>query len=72
MKIDVDYNEESFKIDGETVKGISRRTDFDGTLVKSLTNHWSAGLMTEIASSTYSNKDCHRIVVKNRKIYILV
>jgi hypothetical protein len=53
----VDYNEESYEIDDETVKGISRRTDFDGNFVKSLTEHWSTGLLTEVSSSTYSNKD---------------
>ncbi len=53
----LDYYEESYKIDNETVKGISRRVDFDGTIVKSLTDHWSAGIMSEIASSTFSNTD---------------
>jgi len=53
----IGYHEESYKIDGKLVKGISMRNDFDGTVVKSLTNHLSAGLMSGIASSTYSNND---------------
>ncbi len=53
----LDYHEESYKIDNETMKGVSRRVDFDGTIVKSLTDHWSAGIMSEIASSTFSNTD---------------
>jgi len=53
----IDYHEELYKIDGETVRGISRRSDFDGMVVRSLTDHWSAGLMSEAASSSYSNTD---------------
>lgn len=53
----LDYHEESYKIDGETVKGISRRTDLDGMVVKSLTDHWSAGLMSEVVSSSFSNTE---------------
>jgi len=52
-----EYREESYKIDEKTVTGISRRTDFDGVIVKSLTDHLSAGLMSEAASSSYSNTD---------------
>ncbi|HCK99785.1 MAG TPA: hypothetical protein DHW42_06760 [Candidatus Marinimicrobia bacterium] len=53
----LDYHEESYKIDGKTVTGISRRTDFDGMVVKSLTDHWSTGLMSEVASSSFSNTE---------------
>lgn len=51
----LDFNQELYRNDGKTIKGISRRTDFDGTVVKSITDHWSAGLMSEIESSSYSN-----------------
>lgn len=50
-----DYHEETYKIDGDAVKGISRRANFDGTVVKSLTDHWSAGLMSKVVSSSFSN-----------------
>ena len=53
----LDYHEDTFKIDGRTVKGISKRTDFDGMAVKSLTDHWSAGLISEVAHSSFSNTD---------------
>jgi len=53
----IDYHEELYKIDGETVRGISRRSNFDGMIVRSLTDHWSAGLMSKAASSSYSNTD---------------
>jgi len=52
-----EYHEESYKIDEKTVTGISRRTDFDGVIVKSLTDHLSAGLMSEAVSSSFSNTE---------------
>ncbi|MBN2000477.1 hypothetical protein JW935_23200 [candidate division KSB1 bacterium] len=55
LDVDMDYDEESYKIDGKTVKGISREKEFDGMVVKSLSNHWSAGLIVEGESSSYSN-----------------
>lgn len=53
----IDYHEELYKFDGKTVRGISRRSDFDGMFVKSLTGHWSAGMRSEAASSSFSNTD---------------
>jgi len=53
----VEYQEESYKIDEETVNGFSRRTNFDGSVVKCLTDHWSAGFMSEVTSSSFSNTE---------------
>ncbi len=53
----VDYDEDTYKNNGGTVTGISTRTDFDAMVVKSLSGHWSAGIISEIGSSSYSNTD---------------
>jgi len=52
-----EYHQESYKIDEKTVQGISRRIGFDGLIVKSLSDHWSAGMMWEAVSSSYSNTE---------------
>lgn len=52
-----EYEEETFKIDRETVKGISRKSEFNGMVVKSLTDNWSAGLIADFNSSSYSNTE---------------
>ncbi len=52
------YNEKSYKIeDSTTITTTSRRDGFDGYLIKSLTDHWSTGIFTEMLSSTYHNMD---------------
>jgi hypothetical protein len=51
------YNERNYGINGETVKTITHRGGFDGYLIKSLTDRWSAGLFTEMFFSTFHNMD---------------
>ncbi len=38
-----------------TVISLTRSTTFNGLIVKSLNDHWSAGLMSELGQSTYKN-----------------
>ena len=52
------YNEKSYEIeDSTTITTTSRRDGFDGYLIKSLTDHWSYGIFTQMLSSTYHNMD---------------
>ena len=51
------YNRQSFTDDddGTTTVYISKGSSYNGFAVKSLTNHWSAGVFTEVSSSTRNN-----------------
>jgi len=49
------FDNDSFLYDGEEIKSSQENFGADGLLVKSLGNHWSAGLSFEAASSTYDN-----------------
>ena len=49
------YNENNYLIDGEKTTSIVRSQSFSGLVVKSLTEHWSAGVSLGANSSTYRN-----------------
>lgn len=50
------YNEDTFELsETETFKSVSRNSDFSALVVKSLSSHWSAGLVSEASSSTFLN-----------------
>ncbi len=49
------YREERYQIDDGSVTAISRGTEFQSMIVRSLTEHWSLGAGSEARSSTYSN-----------------
>ncbi len=51
------YNERNFVVGDSTVTSISHRDGFNGYLIKSLTDHWSAGIFTNMLSSTFHNMD---------------
>lgn len=52
------YRENSFELsEGETFKSVSRNADGNGLAVKSLTQHWSAGIVGTASSSTFLNYD---------------
>ena len=52
------YSENTFEIsETDTVNSISRNWSASGLVVKSLTEHWSAGLRTGLTGSTFSNHD---------------
>jgi len=54
----VEYDEEHYTYsDGRTFTSIRREWDNDALLVKSLTDHWSAGVRGAVSSSTYYNQD---------------
>jgi hypothetical protein len=53
-----DYSENNFQFDDTTeYKSVSRGKGFSSSVVFSLTDHWSAGGLCDISSSTYSNRD---------------
>ena len=51
------YNEDNYEVDDTTITNIRHRDGFNGYLIKSITDHWSAGVFTEMLSSTYHNMD---------------
>ncbi|MDP3025663.1 MAG: hypothetical protein Q8O10_09040 [candidate division Zixibacteria bacterium] len=50
------YNEDKFKIDEQTIISISKSKSLGGLVIRSITDHWSAGIFGDIFSSTYSNR----------------
>jgi len=52
-----EYEEDRFKKDDGTIESSAHEQRFWGAIVRSLGNHWSAGLETRIYSSTYDNTD---------------
>jgi hypothetical protein len=51
----MNYRENSFQLETEVFKSVSRNFDTDALAVKSLTQHWSAGLVGNIGASTFLN-----------------
>ena len=52
------YRESTFELsETETFSTVSRNHDGSGRLVKSLTDHWSAGVVGSLSSSTFVNQD---------------
>ena len=56
INVNENYNDQSFSIDGEKITSVTR--NFSGGLlqVRSLGEHWSAGLRATASSSTYLNQ----------------
>ena len=56
--VEYDYGQETFTLEeGEIFTSVRRELDAEGQVVKSLTSHWSAGLVGAILSSTFRNYD---------------
>ena len=51
------YNESKFDYEDYKALSLSRSKGFSGGYIRSLGDHWSAGLWGDVYSSTYSNKD---------------
>jgi hypothetical protein len=49
------FSREKFEFDDETIQSDSDSQDFGGLFVKSLGEHWSAGVYLSASSSTFSN-----------------
>lgn len=57
LKVRGSYNENNFDISGIQFTSISRSKGASATLIRSLTDHWSAGLFGNFSQSTYQNID---------------
>jgi len=62
FSINMSYNESKYEFQTSdttttTSRAISRSQWFNGSVVKSLTDHWSAGIFTSVNTATYSNID---------------
>ena len=53
----MNYQENSFQLETEVFKSVSRNFDTSALAVKSLTQHWSAGLVGNLGASTFLNYD---------------
>lgn len=51
------YNEDNYEIDDTTINNTSRRDGFNGFLLKTLNDHWAAGVFSRVLSSDYHNMD---------------
>jgi len=52
-----DYSEDIYETTDITYTSISRQNEFNGLIVKSLSDHWSAGAISKIFSETRVNTD---------------
>jgi hypothetical protein len=55
LGLDIDYEKDTFDVDGTTIPSISEDRDLDGLYVKSISEHWSVGAWVSLTSSTYRN-----------------
>lgn len=55
LGIRTSYDDSRFDYGRVKTKNITRSHSFDGLVVNSLTDHWSAGLRAGVSSSTYAN-----------------
>jgi hypothetical protein len=53
--IRTEYNKTLYKVNSHTITSIHRNYEFDGLVVKSLSQHWSAGGFEFLQSSRYRN-----------------
>lgn len=51
------YNERNYEIEDSTVNTVTHRDGFHGYAIRSVTDHWSVGVFTDVLSSTYHNMD---------------
>jgi len=57
MGLDIDYEKDTYEVNGDTISSISESRDFDGLYVRSISQHWSVGGWVSLSSSTYRNID---------------
>ena len=55
LNINADYNNEEYETDKRTISSYTRSQNFQGLVVKSRGEHWSAGCYGSALSSIYSN-----------------
>jgi len=56
LEADADYERDKFELDeGDNFTSIERRNSFETLVVKSLSDHWSAGFSSRVSTSTFRN-----------------
>lgn len=55
LSLNANYNENKFDYGGTKLLSLSRGQNFNGLVVKSIDDHWSAGGFVSAAASTYNN-----------------
>ncbi len=53
--IDAEYDKEEYETDERTISSYTRSQEFEGLVVKSIGEHWSAGIYGSALSSIYTN-----------------
>jgi hypothetical protein len=53
--LDINYDEDHFETDDTNITSFSKSQKVSGLIVKSLSEHWSAGISSTASTSTYSN-----------------
>ncbi|WP_051227800.1 hypothetical protein [Gillisia sp. JM1] len=49
------YNQRDYVKDEENIRSVLHRNGFNGRVVRSISDHWSTGIFTNIISNTYEN-----------------
>lgn len=57
LSASTNYRENSFQLETALFRSVNRNSDASALVVKSLTQHWSAGMMGSVGSSTFLNYD---------------
>ena len=59
IRTDIEFNNsgKKFENDGEEFNSHREKYEFDGSIVRSLSNHWSIGIFSGIEHDTYNNQD---------------
>lgn len=55
LSVNTQFDGSTYYLEEETIKSTSERESFNGSIIKSLSDHWSAGAWLSLNSSTYSN-----------------
>ncbi len=55
LSLSAEYEKDHFVYEDETIDSLSKGLEFEGLVVKSLGDHWSAGAYVSAESSTYQN-----------------
>jgi hypothetical protein len=55
ISVGTNYGENNFDVSGSTITSITRSQYFSGLIVKSIDDHWSYGLSTDLNASSYNN-----------------
>jgi len=55
LSLSADYEKDHFVYEDETIDSLSKGLEFEGLVVRSLGDHWSAGAYVSAESSTYQN-----------------